>query len=494
MKISTKAVAYIVAALCLLVPQSIVNAESITLESLREHVVANHPVFRSEDYRVEENHHDRDSNLGDQDWRIGAGANYFYHEPVSAISPYPERVNGVEVYAGASRKIWASGSMVSLELRNRYFDQSIEGFVIDTPEGTRVVETGLSRFYRNGINFSFVQPLLKNLGGSLDTLAYDLAEMEAKIAEIESKERKESFLLEISAKFLNWRQLEEQLEIFRSRLELAKAQVRRNKRKEQENLIDAVDTLRARDNQEVITQQLHELEGRRNAVRQSLATLVNNQALTRMNPKFSWHIGTSPKALTEAEQRVNENSRVLAAIALRTKQAQRLKDAEQEKGAQELNVVASLGLVDGSDRFSSSTDYDHLNSTIGLEYRYPLGATTAKELVAKLDSRINRLDQETEYLKRQLTAQLRSHSALLASLRQSLTVNKQQIAIAKRKSEEEYKLYQQGRGNFSFVLQSQDDVQNAKLRLASNSARYHILLLEYREILDVLYEPQEENS
>jgi len=55
------------------------------------------------------------------------------------------------------------------------------------------------------------------------------------------------------------------------------------------------------------------------------------------------------------------------------------------------------------------------------------------------------------------------------------------------------KLYNQGRGDLTFVIQSRDNEENAKLTYAQNSTLYHKLILQYRSLLDeLLPSPQRE--
>ncbi|MFQ5823388.1 MAG: hypothetical protein ACE5JB_04970 [bacterium] len=67
-----------------------------------------------------------------------------------------------------------------------------------------------------------------------------------------------------------------------------------------------------------------------------------------------------------------------------------------------------------------------------------------------------------------------------------LTLNQEQIESAKAKTEEELKLYNQGRGELTFVIQSQDSEQNAKFTYAGNAPTYHKLLIEYRALMNQL--------
>ena len=71
-----------------------------------------------------------------------------------------------------------------------------------------------------------------------------------------------------------------------------------------------------------------------------------------------------------------------------------------------------------------------------------------------------------------------------------LDLNQEQIESAQQKTEEELRLYNQGRGQLTFVIQSRDNEENAKLTYAQNALLYHKLVLQYRALVDELLPSQ----
>ena len=61
-----------------------------------------------------------------------------------------------------------------------------------------------------------------------------------------------------------------------------------------------------------------------------------------------------------------------------------------------------------------------------------------------------------------------------------------QIESAKEKTKEELKLYDMGRSQLTFVIQSRDNEQNAKLTYAQNATNYHKLILNFSALTDTL--------
>jgi outer membrane protein TolC len=68
-----------------------------------------------------------------------------------------------------------------------------------------------------------------------------------------------------------------------------------------------------------------------------------------------------------------------------------------------------------------------------------------------------------------------------------LELNAGQIKSAREKTKEELKLYNQGRGDLTFVIQSRNNEENAKLTLAGNALTYHKMVLEYRALMDQVF-------
>ena len=67
-----------------------------------------------------------------------------------------------------------------------------------------------------------------------------------------------------------------------------------------------------------------------------------------------------------------------------------------------------------------------------------------------------------------------------------LEFNQNQIESARERTPEELKVYKEGHGDMTFVIQSQDNEANARLTYLENSVTYHKLVLQYKSFLDQL--------
>ena len=107
-------------------------------------------------------------------------------------------------------------------------------------------------------------------------------------------------------------------------------------------------------------------------------------------------------------------------------------------------------------------------------------------MVLKMTLQVKQIQMQLEEISLDLASAVTNIYIQVEELEKVLTLNQEQIQSAKRKTEEELKLYNQGRGELTFVIQSRDSEQNAKLRYAQNAVTYHKLLIEYRAIMDQL--------
>jgi len=101
-------------------------------------------------------------------------------------------------------------------------------------------------------------------------------------------------------------------------------------------------------------------------------------------------------------------------------------------------------------------------------FRLPQLQSQVKEVVIGLTSIISNLHTQ------------------MTEMEKVLRLNVEQINSSREKTDEELKLYNQGRGDLTFVIQSRDNEQNAKLLYAVNALTYHSLLLQYRSLTDQL--------
>jgi len=96
------------------------------------------------------------------------------------------------------------------------------------------------------------------------------------------------------------------------------------------------------------------------------------------------------------------------------------------------------------------------------------------------------LDKAVEDVKITLESGLRAIFVQVVELEKVLAKNLDQIETARQRTEEELRLYEQGRGDLTFVIQSRDGEAGSRLSYAENSALYHRLVLQHEALMDRL--------
>ena len=87
-----------------------------------------------------------------------------------------------------------------------------------------------------------------------------------------------------------------------------------------------------------------------------------------------------------------------------------------------------------------------------------------------------------------LEASLSSLHTQLNKLGEVLVFNLEQIESARLRTIEETKIYEQGRGDLTFVIMSRDNEESSKLTYAENALNYQKLWLQFQALMDRLYE------
>lgn len=459
------------------------QAQNINLKEFLDLIQQHHPFFAKEELSVEVETKQRDRFLGDQDWVVRSSLFSAYQKPISTGAFFPERINRVGVGSGFDKAFWDTGGRFTLSWSTDFTDQDIPDIVIP---GLPSLPVGPSQLYQNGIFLTYSQPLLQNFGGTLDRLDYELSNYTVDFTELQALENQEEFLLDLAIRFLDWVLLSEQRQIVYDRLNLAEEQLEQTKRKRAANLVDQVDVLRSEDAVRVGKQNVVLIESQWRARQAELAVLSQSKELYNRSPEFDLYSLVTLPVLDEAVSRLRERSRVLQALHIRSDQFFHLRGGFVDTRRPQLFLNIRGGLQEGDRAFGSSLGLNKPDISLALDFRYPVGNRTAQADIEKTDLQLRQLEEETKSVTLDLESAVRSLLIQISELEKVLTLNQEQIESARKKTREELRLYNQGRGELTFVIQARDNEQNAKLTYAQNATLYHKFILQYQSILDEL--------
>jgi len=473
---------------------SLLKAQTITLDDFLNQLQQAHPMFEKERLTVQIDRAEQERYLGTQDWLISLGPNYKRINPLPPGSFTPERIDQINVGAVAQRAFWKTGGRLSFSWSSDITDQiGLENIVLplgnltgnpDIPD--MVFETGPSKYYQNALAVTYTHPLLKNRGGFLDRLQYDLKQFDIDFSEVQIVENQERFLAATAGKYLDWILLTEQKQIIQDRLELNEGELARTIQKREANLVDQIDVLRAEDAVRIARQNQILVKSRWSALQSELAVLSMNSNIFEVGPEFDLDKSEEIMTFEEASTYLNGKSRPIRVLNVRLDQLKYARKGYEESLKPELSFVAQLNSKNLAEELGESLKLTERDAYVGLQFSIPLKNRTAKSQITQSDLQTRQLEKELLELSLTLTSTLINIYVQIEEMEEVLRLNKEQIQSAKRRTAEELKLYNQGRGEMTFVIQSQDSEENSKLTYAVNAVTYHKLIIAYRSLMDQL--------
>ena len=455
---------------------SLLGAKTITQEQFLNQLKQLHPLLEKEKLSAQIQKEEQAGLLGTQDWNLFSSLNFYHEEPVIAFAA-PERTDTLFLGSGIERLFWKTGARLSASFSSAYADIEIDplyGFP-DT-------------FYQNQLALTYTHPLWKNRKGFLDRLQYDLKQFDIDFSKTQSLENIEDFLAGSAAKFLDWVFLTEQKKIVLDRLKLSEEEFTRTRKKREANLVDQADLIRAEDAVRIWRQNQVLAESHWKALQAELAVLSQNSQLYNLIPEFNLYEVKKLIPLEDAISRLKENSRLLRVVRVRLEQLEYTRKGFEETAKPGLSLAAQFNTKSLEEDFADSWEMDKSDALLGLQFTFPLGNRTARSRITKTGLQVRKLRKQLEEVELTLVSTLSNLYIRLRELKKVLKLNREQIKSAKERTKEELKLYNQGRGDLTFVILSRDNEQNAKLTYAQNALAYHKLVIGYRALMDKLYQ------
>lgn len=458
----------------LLCMPSALFAQSITENEFLDQLRRTHPLFEKEQLSSQVEMEEQNSLKGGEDWIIFSTATYSHEEPAIVFTP-PRRLDSLSYSSGFERLFWNTGGKFSVAFLSSYADLDSAPF-FGFPESV----------FENRLSIAYEQPLLKNWKGFLDSLGYNLKQYDIDVSEIGSLENQEDFLAESADKFLDWVFLTEQTKIVTERLKLSEEELATARKKRDAFLVDPVDVIRAEDAVRIAKQNLFLVGSKWKALQAELAVLTQNDELYGDTPEYDLYRIIELPPLEKAVSQLKERSRLIRSINVQLAQLEYTRRGFAQESKPELSLVTEANVKGADDDFTDAFEMDKPDTLIGLNFRYPIGNRTARSQIKKTDLQILQLKKELDDLTINLVSTLTNLYIQIKELEKVLLLNVEQIQSARERTKEELKLYNQGRVELTFVIQSRDNEENAKLTYATNALSYHKLVVEYRSLMDEL--------
>jgi outer membrane protein TolC len=461
-------------------------ADDVTLDGYLDRVKSTHPFFTAEQLQPVIEQEQSNRYLGWQDWRLLADGFLTHFEPLPTGPFEPERVDVVALGAGTERLFWGSGSRLSVDWGSSLTDQKLPGFSIPGPEGPVEVPIGPSTFYRNILKATWSLPLWQNRGGELDRLEFEMSQYDVDASWVTSWEAQEDFLLNTGTMFLMWVLAEEQMKIATRRLDLAVEELDRSKRQQEAALVDEVDVWRSAAAVYNTQSALSLIESQWKSVQAELATLASDSSIYSRRPEYDLFALPDPPNPDAFVDDITSRSRIVRALEFQRGKMARLERGYVDTERPNLDLNLSGALQGGDDSWGGAFEMKYPDIGVGVVFSYPIGTRTAKADIARTRLEIQQLQDRIADVQISLTASARGIIVRMTELRDVIDANKSSISANERRTEEELKLYNQGRGDLAFVIQSRDNIALSELEYAGNVATYHNLILHLEALADQL--------
>lgn len=402
---------------------------------------------------------------------------YTRTNPIKSSPFNPDTIDTSNFKGTISKELQKTGGKISIGINSQY-----NYFGYKTPpslNGTPLVTSG--SFYQNSIFLSYIHPLLKNINGTLSKLGVEIATLKVEEDALKFKEAKETLLKTMIQNYIEWTFLYEENAIIANRIDLSENLLQSIRRQYEANLLNKVDVLRAEDSLNTLKEQQLIIRNKLENKGLELEILLSEKDLRKEKPTFSFYKVNAPSKKETSETRTQKQLLFIQKIL--EKELNALKNEKKP----ELDLVTKVAINDGNKSSNKSLNFENNEASIALTYKNPL---SKKSDMAK----INAKELELEAIKLQLEEVKQidksTFTQLNTSIRQWVEIielNKNQLQSSKLKTDEEWKLYTQGRNSLSTVLQARDQELTAKLNYLNNLLTFHFLkynLLDNQDILE----------
>ena len=457
--------------------KDIESRESITLIQFLEDLERSHPLFEREQINSQIVREEQKSLTGAENWIVSSGAvlNHISYSPVTAGL---ESTYGAAFSTSVSRHFWSTGGNLSAGLT---LGANARNYSSDTAYSSMADAT-----FGNNISLSYSQPLLKNLNGILSKFEYNLKTIKINFTEMQTLENQEDFLASSAQSFLNWVFYAAEIQIVHERLQLSKESLNDIRQKRARNLVDEVDVIRAKNSVSLSEQNQVTVESNLAALSKQLSILIQDDDLIGKSPQFDLYQIQEIPNLQLVIDNFKQDSRVLSQLNNNMQQFELIHRTNKESTKPDLNLTAQVAAKKSDDNFSDALVMDKPEASLSLTYTFPLKNTKARTDLLVTDLQIVQLNKQIKELEITQISVLSNIHVQLKQLENILDLNKQQIELAKQKTVAEISVYNRGRGDFTNVIQSQDEEERAKLTYARNALTYQKLHIEYLSMTDQL--------
>jgi len=447
------------------------TAENITLNDFIERVIEKNPQLKVYTLAEEASKARTEGIIAQDKWlySIKPFANYFGETAASQYKSDSSTIYGTDFTFSTPLGLSGGESGITASTSAEFHNP------ISMEQQEELYRQGVSAFYR--------QSLLRNRGMKEQKLLYEASGRDLEIAYLGNTELVEKILLEFSLDFVEWVYLDEVTALLRERVAFSGDLLKQVELRFKNNLVDEIDVLRSRESllnsRQALSQAEYQLERLRNSLEDRLDLGLDSSSkpvfdFYAIDPEIENKITGESLLSTRAFNIIELEKEKLALLRRRLSY---LKDP-----ALDLNVSigASSKEITWPDSLSGMTP----TASVSLAFS---GALNKKTVDLQIEEN-SLLEEKNSADRENLLFRLDSlRNSLVTQLNQdrNYIINQNELAaIAKQKTEEERKYYNQGRGQLIYITQSLDNETLQQIKILEKLFSYHKTRFQAMELTD----------
>ncbi|QKQ24091.1 TolC family protein [Candidatus Ruthia endofausta] len=446
------------------------DAQAMTQNKFIERLKNTHPFFTQLDLSLQIKQIDQQATRANQDWLVGVKTN-FKNEDVSDISSITtyNNLNTTSIDFSATKKIVSSGAGITV--KHNWKNKS-------------KAEIASLNIKRNKFSIDYFYPLLKDASGINDQLNTDLSNIDVQISRLEIAEQQEIFILTQLKKFIDLAYAQERLMINNQRLDLATQELTLVKQKFTMSVVDKVDVLLQEDAYQSAKQQQLQTQQDLNFLRHEMAITLDID-FSNVRAEFDLYQGYTTND-DNLKQYLLTNSRVLKIADLNQDLLERQLKSDKNNSKIQLDLKLGISSEGENSRYTSSISSQSSSWNIGLDLSYPIGGMQAKSAIEKTQIKLARAREQKQEQLLNIHAKANALKQKIQYLVEILESNKMQIEIAKARTKEEKRRYNNANSQASFVISAQNNEQSASLNHIQVAKSYQQSVLDFKATIDQL--------
>ncbi|CAC9536011.1 hypothetical protein [uncultured Gammaproteobacteria bacterium] len=442
------------------------NAQALSTQAFVKQLRNTHPFFNQQVLSSQIKQIEKQATSANEDWLIALDGYYKNEDADNITSSSYDKLNTTSAGLSATRKYANTGS--NIIFKHTWADRRGEN--IDSVQ--------------NQFSVDYKYPLLRNKNGINDRLSADVAQIAIDKNTLERLEAEESFILAKLERFIDLAYAQERQLINEHRLALAEKELNLVKQKYTASVVEKVDVLLQEDAYQRANQQLLQAQQDLTLLRHEIAITLDldfAKAVANTNLYQTYDL-----QVTTLKTYLSNNARVLKINALTQKTLKRQLQSFKNKSKAKLDLSLGVKSTGEHNNYSDSLTKQSPAWKIGLGLSYPLGGVESNSNINKTNIQLLNLKQVRQEQWLNIYTQAKILQEKINLLEKLLQANQKQINIAKARTIEERKRYDDSNGQASFVINAQNNEQSVQLSYAQVAKNYQKTVLKFKATIDQL--------